>query len=81
MLPGNVSEFCTRDEKYEFEFCRGKDLCFVCRGGYGSSGLAGGHLDGDPRQQLIKQGNTGIILLFAVLHELTRFDFRDYHPG
>ena len=45
-------------KNHEFKICRGKGLCLVCRGSHGSTDLAGGYLDGDPRQQLVKQANT-----------------------
>ena len=44
-------------KNYEYKICSGQDLCLVCRSNYGSTDLAGSHLDGDPRQQLIKQDN------------------------
>ena len=47
----------TGGENHGFKICSEEDLCLVCRGSHGSADLAGSHLDGDPRQQLIQQDN------------------------
>ena len=48
----------TGGKNHGLKICSEQDLCLVCRSSHGSPDLAGGHLDGDPRQQLIKQDNT-----------------------
>ena len=42
--------FTLEEKSHEFNIWSGEDLCLVCSGSHSSAGLAGGHLDGDPRQ-------------------------------
>ena len=44
----------TGGENHGLKICRGQDLYLVCRDSHGSADLSGGHLDGNPRQQLSK---------------------------
>jgi hypothetical protein len=50
-----ILTFTLEEKSHEFNIWSGEDLCLVCSGSHSSAGLAGGHLDGDPRQQLVKQ--------------------------